>query len=149
MLCSFPLWMLILAIFVADSMRSREKRHHILSVSVVIGALTALTSLSYRVCGSGNPVWPYETIPVAVVYRGYPFPWFGWIGGDVFLYPTLALLGNLLIWFTVAFLSIQLLSFMQWLLQFRLARSDKLVIAGGFVVLLPIILAVVSGGRGC
>jgi hypothetical protein len=150
MLCSFPLWLIIVAVFVADSVRWREKRHHILSSSIVIAAIGTMTSLSYRVCGSGLK-WNFDSqsTPVAAIYRGYPLPWFGWIGLDSVIYPTIALLGDLLIWFLVALATIQLLSLAQLLLQFKLSRSDKIVISGCFVALLPIMIALVGGGKGC
>jgi hypothetical protein len=148
-LFAFPIWMFGIPLYLASAIRQRYPQATALSASLVIGAISTLTSLAYRRCESGMWHGFDDSYPTTFIYRGFPFAWLGWNSFDFPPQPMGHLLLNLVVWTAIAFGSLSLFSLIQLVVQWKMASSDKQLIIGAVLVALPLMIAGFLGGVGC
>src|SRR5262245_25082052 len=130
-----PLGFIIAAFFVADSIRHREHQHHRWSSSIIIGVLASISSLSYGQCGSGEEWrWDMSPLTVSAIHRGWPFPWWGWVGLDVVLAPSAYFFFDLIFWTLLAAIISSLISLAQRYAQYETREITRIMTAGLLVV---------------
>jgi hypothetical protein len=117
MFCFLPLGIIAAAFFVAYSIHDRERHDHRWSASVLIGVLGSISSLSYRLCGWGVDSFLVGPVPINIVYRGWPLPWWGWIGRESIFVPGGFFFFDLLFWMIAAIVLSYLISLAQWYTQ--------------------------------
>jgi hypothetical protein len=146
---TLPLWMFGVPLYLAAAIRRQYPHAVALSAALVMGAISTLTSLGYRQCQIGMRRDFDQGYLALLVYRGFPFSWVGWGLFDASAQPVGHLFLDLLIWSGAAYASLHLFSLVQFIMQVKVARADKILIVGALLAMLPLLLAGIAGGQGC
>jgi hypothetical protein len=147
--CSSPIWLLMVALYLTDRLRTSTRAQYLWAPAVLIGILATVSSVSYHECGWGLSADFYSQDLVPTVYRGWPFAWMGWTNLTQLHYPFVFFIADWLIWALLTSGALALLSILQVIFQVRLARMDKVALVGAIIVLFPPLAALAAGGRGC